>query len=59
MSSKYFKSGIKSSWTIDNKWRPPVGDELKNEIELIKQKKSNLSSKQRKQIQERFRGQFL
>ena len=33
---------------INNRWYPPTGKELKKEVDLILDKKSNLSSKQRR-----------
>ena len=35
---------------LDNKWRPPIGKDLQKEKQLISEKKSNLSRKQRETI---------
>lgn len=61
MSSRYFTSRAPSrnSGLTRNGWRMPTGDELQNEIELIKQKESKLSSFQRVCIILAHKSKFL
>lgn len=61
MSSRYFTSRAPSRnfGLTRNGWRMPTGDELDNEIELIKQKKSRLSSFQRVRIVLAHKSKFL